>query len=179
MEEEKLLRILKILIFVVISLPAAAQTSDAWLDQLLSLKREGWDKKVSPILPDMTRPVAPVIAFVSFSMPDNSLKAILSQVDRAGGVVVLRGLVNDSFTDTSVIVTQLASEYNVSFNIDPKLFSQYDIVAVPSFVVPDGNRFDKISGNISLTAALEAFVQTGDNPDAARRLLTRLREGSE
>ena len=101
MEEEKLLRWIIISCFLIISSSASAQNTDAWLEQVLTLKREGWGERISPVLPDQKRPTPPLIAFVSFSMPEDSLKAILEQVDRAGGTVVLRGLVNDSFKNTA------------------------------------------------------------------------------
>ncbi len=177
MEKNKLLRVVIFLCFLIVSGSALAQSSDAWLQDILKLKREGWSERVSPVLPDMKRPIAPLIAFVSFSMPEDSLKSILAQVDRVGGTVVLRGLVNNSFKDTATVVARLAGENGPGFGVDPKLFAKYAITAVPAFIVPDGEtNFDKISGNISLAAALEAIINEGKNPLTARLLLAKLRE---
>jgi len=178
MEEKKLLRLIALLCLFTFSTSALAQSPDAWLQEALKLKQEGWGQRVSPALPDMTRPIAPLIAFVSFSMPEDSLKAILEQVDRVGGTVLLRGLVNNSFKDTATVVARLVEEHGTGFGVDPKLFAKYDINTVPAFVVPNGETsFDKISGNISLVAALEALVQEGNNPEAALLLLDKLRKG--
>ncbi len=176
MEETQLLRPIILLCLLIFSSPALAQSPDAWLQEALKLKQEGWGQRVSPTLPDMVRPIAPLIAFVSFSMPQDSLKAILEQVDRVGGTVLLRGLVNNSFKDTATVVARMVEEHGTGFGVDPKLFVKYAINAVPAFVVPNGETsFDKISGNISLIAALEALVQEGGNPEAARLLLGKLR----
>ncbi len=176
MEETQLLRWIIPLCLLIVSTPVSAQSPDAWLQEALKLKREGWGERVSPALPDMVRPVAPLIAFVSFSMPEDSLKAILEQVDRVGGTILLRGLVNDSFKDTATVVAKFSTDSSPGFGVDPKLFAKYAIKTVPAFVVPNGDSFDKISGNISLVAALEAIVQEGENPETARRLLNKLRK---
>lgn len=172
-----MLRLLISLCLMTISAPSLAQDSDAWLKEALKLKQEGWDRRLTPALPDMVRPVAPLMAFVSFSMPEDSLKAILEQVDRVGGTVLLRGLLNNSFKDTATVVAGLVEENGAGFGVDPKLFAKYDITAVPAFVVPGGDDFDKISGNLSLSAALEALANEGGNPQAARHLLAKLRKG--
>ena len=174
---------------------ALTQDNDAWLNEALKLKQQGWGERVSPVLPDQRRPIAPLMAFVSFSMPDDSLKAILNQVDMAGGTVVLRGLVNDSFKDTAATVAKLVEDSKrrgrergsgpgqgndnlPGFSVDPKLFTKYAITAVPTFVVTEGDRFDKIGGNMNLAAALQAVIREGDHSEAARRLLNKLRKGS-
>lgn len=176
MEKTQLLcRMILTGLFIMGSGTASAQTADAWLDQRLSLQRQGWEERARAVFPDQNRPSPPVIAFVSFAMPNDSLKAILEQVDRVGGTVVLRGLVNNSFKDTATAVARLVSDGSPGIKVDPKLFSTYAIKTVPAFVVPTGTEFDKISGNISLAAALEAIIREGDDPDTARRLLIELR----
>ncbi len=176
MEETQLLRtIIFLLSLLLFSGPVSAQDGDAWLREALKLKQEGWGDRVSPVLGDMRRPATPLIAFVSFSMPEKSLKAILEQVDSVGGAVVLRGLVNNSFRDTAAVVAGLAGENGPGFGVDPRLFDKYGVTGVPVFVVPVGDGFDKIGGNMSLGATLEAMVNEGEHPEAARRLLEKLR----
>lgn len=171
-----MLRWIILITLLITSETASAQSADAWLDQVLKLEQEGWGERANPALPDMARPITPLMAFVSFSMPEDSLKAILEQVERTGGITILRGLVNDSFKDTATLVATFSSNGSPGFSVDPKLFAKYAINAVPSFVVPNEESFDKISGNISLVAALETIVREGDNKDTARRLLDKLRE---
>ncbi len=170
--------IIFLLSLLIFSGPVCAQNNDAWLREAQKLKQEGWGERIPSVLGDMQRPVAPLIAFVSFSMPENSLKDILEQVDQVGGTVVLRGLVNNSFRDTAAVVAGLAKENGAGFGVDPRLFTKYNITTVPAFVIPVGEGFDRIGGNISLAAALEAMVSEGEYPDAARRLLEKLRGGS-
>lgn len=155
-----------------------AQSTDAWLQQAIKLKQEGWAEKASQVLPDLERPIAPFITFVSFSMPEDSLKAILNQTRQIGGQVVMRGLLNNSFTDTANMLASFSEQGSPGFNVDPKLFKTYDIKSVPTFVLTNEDQFDKISGNLSLSATLQAFVEEGDHPDKAQALLNQLQETS-
>jgi len=153
-----------------------AQNNDAWLQEALKLQQEGWANKASRALPDLKRPIAPFIAFVSFSMPEDSLKAILSQTHKIGGQVVMRGLLNNSFTDTANMLARFSENGSPGFNVDPKLFKTYAIQTVPSFILTNMDKFDKIAGNLSITASLQAFREEGDHPEKAQALLQRLQE---
>ena len=180
-----MLRLLTLTACLAFGAPAFAQESpDAWLADLLdkagreaeALRREGWDGRAATAAPLAPTARPPLLAFVSFSMPEASLRAVLEQTARAGGVTVLRGLVNGSFRDTAQAVAAIAREHGPGFSIDPRPFAEYGIVAVPAFVVPGAVSPDKVAGNLSLAAALEAMVREGDNPETARRLLARLRQ---
>lgn len=99
------------------------------------------------------------LVFISFSMPDASLKAILHDAALTGAQVMLRGLVNGSLPDTAKRMTGLvpatgkagadqASADKVDagtagkpandagMGIDPTLFERLDIREVPVFVLP-------------------------------------------
>jgi conjugal transfer pilus assembly protein TrbC len=55
--------------------------------------------------------------------------------------------------------------------IDPTLYSQYNIRSVPALVVRCKAGFDVIQGNIRLKQALEKVVDKGDCAETARKLL--------
>jgi type-F conjugative transfer system pilin assembly protein TrbC len=112
---------------------------------------------------------SPVLIFVSFSMPADSLKLWLEQAHKAGAKVVIRGLVNNSFKQTRLAVGQLLGKNIGGLQIDPTLFSRFAINKVPAVVVtvssacpknvscmPD---FDVIYGNSSLNYALEKLAK--------------------
>ncbi|KJV73980.1 type-F conjugative transfer system pilin assembly family protein [Orientia tsutsugamushi str. TA716] len=75
--------------------------------------------------------------FVSFSMSDEALKSYLlnlkAESQKAGAQLVMRGLINNSFTQTK----NKTMELGISFDIDPCLFEQYKIDVVPVIVIDD------------------------------------------
>ncbi|WP_018949070.1 type-F conjugative transfer system pilin assembly protein TrbC [Thioalkalivibrio sp. ALMg11] len=79
-----------------------------------------------------------LIAFASFSIPDENLKRLILDVNRAGGVVLMQGLHEDSFEETSKKVRDivgLSTEFE--FDIDPRLFVTLGIERVPTFALVD------------------------------------------
>ncbi len=88
-----------------------------------------------------------LLVFVSFSMPEASLKPLAQQVRQSGGKLVFRGLVNGSFKQMSEKLKGLGEEVW----IDPTLFERYQITAVPTFVY----KGKRLSGNVSLDYALQ------------------------
>ncbi|SPR14541.1 type-F conjugative transfer system pilin assembly protein TrbC [Orientia tsutsugamushi] len=71
--------------------------------------------------------------FVSFSMSDEALKSYFAESQKAGAQLVMRGLINNSFTQTK----NKTMELGISFDIDPSLFKQYKIDVVPVIVIDD------------------------------------------
>lgn len=120
--------------------------------------------------------VPPLLVFISSSMPPASVKAVTQDVVRAGGVAVLRGLVNDSMKDTASYLFSAFGEkaQNLGVIIDPRLFRVYGVNAAPTFIVAqkgaepcDGKdcetpAYDKVVGDITLRKALEIVVRDGD-----------------
>ncbi|PIW27242.1 MAG: type-F conjugative transfer system pilin assembly protein TrbC [Rhodospirillales bacterium CG15_BIG_FIL_POST_REV_8_21_14_020_66_15] len=162
---------------------AGAQDIDnAWIERMLdsaardadALLREGWGDRAATALPvSPTKPA--LLTFVSFSMPDDSLKAILDQTARAGGITVLRGLVDNSFKETALRMGKLSREHGPGLSVDPRLFAEHGVTTVPAFVTVGETVPDKIAGNMSLAAALETIAREGDNRDLAQTLLDTLR----
>ncbi len=126
-----------------------------------------------------------VLIFVSFSMPIKSLQAWSAQAQKIQAPLVIRGLVNDSFSDTQKAVKQMIGDGNGGVVIDPRLFQQYHITQVPAVLVRETDHntclpsqscwhpetTDVIFGDIGLENALKIIADHGDNVDTAQRFL--------
>ena len=133
-----------------------------------------------------------LVAFASLSMPSASLKAMIADVSRAGGVVVFRGLPgNSAKTFTTALAKVLPpGEVKAAVGIDPRLFRAFGVEAVPAYVVTatdfdlcDGFEcrttlppHDRMDGNVTLAHALDAFAR-GDGPGARVAAVYRARLG--
>jgi conjugal transfer pilus assembly protein TrbC len=121
------------------------------------------------------------IIFVSFSMPDLSLKQIIYDASRYQVPVVIRGLYKNSFRKTIEKLFELIKENNKGgIAINPRWFKEYDIKAVPAVVVSqesvtkDGTKkSDVIYGNIPLKKALSIIAERGEVSNIARNILDR------
>jgi len=117
------------------------------------------------------------IAFASISMPPAALRAMIDDVTRAGGVIVLRGLPQNSAKVLTAALSKVVrpGEGLASVGIDPRLFRAFGVEAVPTYVVA-GSDFDlcdgfdcttavpphdRMSGNVSAAYALETFARGG------------------
>jgi len=111
-----------------------------------------------------------LMIFISSSMPKTSLRNLAIEAKRVGAILVLRGLVNDSFKQSVQYIKSLNDE-GVGAIIDPHSYKLFDIKHVPTFVaISEDNTchpkictptHDKISGNISLKYALEQLKKDG------------------
>ena len=111
-----------------------------------------------------------LFVFVSSSMHKELLLELGQAAKQYGGVLVLRGLVNDSFKETIRDFSCLFKE-DIGVLIDPQLFEDYEIKHVPTFVMTDGNRNDQLSGAVSPQYVLHTFADKGElGTDAQRRL---------
>ena len=129
-----------------------------------------------------------LLVFVSFAMPEATLGRLLDQAARAGGTLVLRGLVNGSMRDTVERMQRLIGERRVAVQIDPQAFDRFSIVRTPSFVlVRSGasaqpcssgtclasDQFVMAAGDVSLDYALSFFERSA--PAMARDASSFLR----
>lgn len=127
---------------------------------------------------------APLI-FVSFSMPEDSLRALLSEAALTGSPVLLRGLVEDSMQRTAARLGELlriedhgeakTGKATPSVAIDPTLFERFGVNKVPTFVLPldavapctpEGCPVPehlKIAGDVSLDYALGVMAREADD----------------
>ena len=132
-----------------------------------------------------------VIVFASLSMPEPSWRQWSRQAARLGVPLVLRGVDRNGLAATAQRIAARRAPDGAGASVDPRLFRLFRIGHVPAVAVVPGGvpactspgcsgdappRFDLVSGNIGLEAALEAIAREGDaGRDAARRHLEILR----
>ncbi|WP_085784261.1 type-F conjugative transfer system pilin assembly protein TrbC [Candidatus Nucleicultrix amoebiphila] len=109
-------------------------------------------------------PLSTLLVFVTLSMGDEALKAYSYDVQKTGGRLVIRGLVDDSFVKTQ----KRLQELGIEVDIDPTVFEDFKVENVPTFIHVKGmpghykSTHDRLSGNVSISHALEEFKQSGD-----------------
>lgn len=120
------------------------------------------------------------LIFVSFSLPEDSLRALLAEAGRTGAPLVLRGLVDNSMQRTTARLGELlgpqngreaSAESTPSLAIDPTLFERFDVDKVPAFVLPQDTispctpegcpvpEHLKVAGDVSLAYALSVMAR--------------------
>ena len=121
------------------------------------------------------------IVFASLSMPPQSLKKLIADTARAGGVVVFRGFPNNSMKEFAGRLGKIVDRQDdfANVGIDPRLFRAFDVQAVPTYVAVSSDfdlcagfscqskvpPYDRLVGNVSVEYALEQFVD-GNGPGA-------------
>jgi len=121
------------------------------------------------------------IVFASLSMPPQSLKPLIRDTAKAGGVLVFRGFPNNSMKQFATQLGKIVENQNQMANIgiDPRLFRAFDVQAVPTYVVVSSDfdlcagfscqskvpPYDRMTGNVTIDYALSAFVD-GNGPGA-------------
>lgn len=114
--------------------------------------------------------------FMSFSIPDETWLQLSQDVADVGGVFVLQGLPNNSFRDFAARLLALREKgLAVQVDIDPKKFKDYDVTRVPTFVISQDGLFDKVSGNVSTSFAMDLMARQGDTA-LAKSVINRLKE---
>ena len=121
------------------------------------------------------------LVFISFSMPEALIEDYIKEARMYGGVLVLRGLVNNSLKQTVAKLKEIegsdGKKSNIAITIHPHLFKLYNITQVPTIVVSKDNlacilkyddcstlyEYDKISGSITIGYALEEFEKNGSS----------------
>ena len=116
--------------------------------------------------------------FVSFSMPENLLINLDQQARKIGAKLVIRGLKNNSFKETFSYIKAM-NENGLVIDIDPKSFEDFEVTQVPSFVINQGTKYDKLVGNVSIHYVLKQFTEKGDLKDKASQYLRRLENESK
>lgn len=117
------------------------------------------------------KPQQGAVYFVSFSIPEEGLKRMLSETRHYGIPATLRGMVNNDLKTTAEAVLSLVKDGATDgVQIDPTLFSQYGIRSVPALVV-FCSQGTTSSGNLRVRQALEKVATAGDCRQVARALL--------
>jgi conjugal transfer pilus assembly protein TrbC len=114
-----------------------------------------------------------IIIFVSFSMPDESLKEWIREANLIGAPVVMRGFTNNSFKETVNKIYLLTKENQGGVQIDPALFQKYQITKVPAVVaIKEQNcmanmsctlDYDIVYGDVTLAYALNKIQNQEDH----------------
>lgn len=127
-------------------------------------------------------PEEALLVFVSFSMPKQVLENLSEQARIAGAVVVLRGMVSGQLSTTQERALQV-NKAGASWEINPELFTTFDVKTVPAFVLTGNkdvidngcavdlsgqcspqNTFSKVSGDISVQLALDTIRRRTEIP---------------
>ncbi|ECC4333746.1 type-F conjugative transfer system pilin assembly protein TrbC [Salmonella enterica] len=118
----------------------------------------------------------PAIYFVSLGIPREGLLLMLNDARRYNIPPTIRGLVNNDMRQTAAMMFELNKQGNdVGVQIDPTLFTEYNIRVVPALVVTCPGHHDVIRGSLPLRQALEKVAESGDCAETARTLLEAAR----
>lgn len=132
-----------------------------------------------------------LLVFVSFSMPEPTLRRLVDQAARTQASLVVRGFVNGSLRETVARTQGLIGDRHVAFHIDPQAFDRFAVVKTPTFVLVRGgvqgqacsaglcfpaDAFAATSGDVSLDYALEFIARHAPRfAKDARRYLKKIR----
>jgi conjugal transfer pilus assembly protein TrbC len=97
-----------------------------------------------------------ILVFVSFSMPEASLKTLAHDAEQHNAVLVMRGLHEDSFVKTANKLKDLG----IGVDINPELFEIHQVTVVPTFVsVKSSQPLWRLKGNVTLGFAAKKFKE--------------------
>lgn len=129
-----------------------------------------------------------LLAFVSFSMPAESLTRLAREASKTGAILVFRGLKDNSLKATSAAFLPY-SKIGARAQIDPTAFKKYRVASVPRYVLNQG-ALDQgcevttqcnaqalsVGGDVSLEFALERMATSRSSlAPRAEAYLGRLR----
>ena len=132
-----------------------------------------------------------LMVFASFTVPAPTLKRLIADANKVGGVVILRGFKDGSLKKTALVVNALG-EATGNVQINPEAFKKYRINAVPAVVLvkPEGqelvdnegcalpDKYVMVAGDVGLSYALEDIAQRSlEFSDVAARYARPLKGG--
>lgn len=101
-----------------------------------------------------------ILVFVSLSLSKASLVALARDAQKYNAKLILRGVKNNSFKEMLKAIQSLGEELEGAMEINPELFKEYDIKAVPTFVlVNSGREINRLRGNVSLSFAAQKLKE--------------------
>jgi len=136
------------------------------------------------------------LIFVSFAMPEASLKALLDESAKTGAPLVLRGMVDGSMKRTLARLRALVTGVRTdgpqpTITIDPTAYARFNVDKVPSFVFalesirpceretcPTPLHL-KVSGDVSLSYALDMMSSQAKSPAARAQVKAWLKRNGE
>lgn len=118
------------------------------------------------------RPTPQALYFVSLGIPEEGLLPMLADARRFGIPATLRGLRDNDFRKTASVMFELSKkDKEAGVQIDPTLYQQYGIKAVPALVVTCKGNYDVLYGSLPVKQALEEVERRGDCATTATQLL--------
>ncbi len=198
MEEKDMLRFLVLIIFMIlaslagfINVGLASRSDIEWANSISNqsqiivmdnFKEIMNQPRFDPELRlEVLKPRPALQIFVSSSLPKQLLKNYAIEARSYGGVLVFRGLPSDSIHKLTDLIMEISSENTAGMQIDDQAFTAFGIHNVPAIVlsVPapifagetSMVKFDKVTGALTIKAALELFAQNGDMSSNAKELL--------
>lgn len=139
---------------------------DRQLEKLRGVQKDvatlGAKKCQTNSLPTTPEADIPVYVMISFSVPGETWVGLSTEMEKIGAVFVLRGLPNNSFKELSQRVQHLNQlGVKAPIQINPNLFTTHNIERVPTFLIVEKERSDKVTGNISLSYAVKKMGGLG------------------
>ena len=119
-----------------------------------SLKTEPFSERPLEKSTDSTKDS--LLVFVSFSMPEASLKLLGTSAQSHNAILVMRGLHEDSFVKTAQKIEKLG----IVVDINPELFDAHNVTSVPTFIkLQNGQALKSLKGNVTLEFALKKLEE--------------------
>jgi type-F conjugative transfer system pilin assembly protein TrbC len=146
--------------------------------------------EIKKLAKEMKNPRPQLQIFISSSMPISLIKGYAKEAAKYNGVLVMRGLPGGSMRKLTDLMMKISDKNSAAAQIDDEAFNYFGINQVPAIVLSNpesiflnqskslsegskkrGSKFDKITGSITIKAALELFADNGSMQRAARGLL--------
>ena len=115
-----------------------------------------------------------LMIFASLSMPRDVLHELARQAKEAGGVIVLRGLLNEGWIATMKEAREINQGAGEVWEINPPMFKKFKVTTVPVFVLADASKivpsdegcapdiaYASVTGEISVEQALNIIKSRG------------------
>lgn len=121
-----------------------------------------------------------LMVFVSFSMPDSSLKEYMREAKKYGAELFVIGIPGGNIRNFANKVTGMIEDDMYGISIDEREFDKYQISQVPTMVLARESympnklmnlTYDKVAGHITIKKALEFFADSGEMSSKAKDLL--------
>lgn len=98
--------------------------------------------------------------FVSFSMPDESLRAYFKQAQEHEFVLVLKGFTGREGENKILKTRSKLQELRINAEINPTLFEELNIGQVPVIaIIDDLGNIRKVAGHIPLQSAIDIMKE--------------------
>lgn len=112
--------------------------------------------------------------FVSFSIPESGMKAMIQDAKQYQLPMVLNGMKDNNILKTANEFLKYYKDNNEGgMMIDPTVFDEFKVKAVPAVVVACGDKYDIVYGSVKIKNALELISRSGDCAEGSKIILSR------